>query len=319
MELIGINVAIIVVTISILLSGIIIGAGRALSYRNVERFGIEELTNSIINAGIVGSAAAIVEVIKTISSNLVSKICGDGDAITQLSCSVNGVSTGLFTLLNELTKTSVIVGYYQSMQLNFGSFSIQPFTNLGGISNALSSQVVLVNILIILNSLNAQLLGFFAQNGLGLFLPIGLIFRSFFATRRLGGFLIGIGIGFYIFYPLFALSFPLPELETATTTLENFNKNPDYAVLPIMDLNGNYAIAQKLDSMSFKKLSNLTSNSTDFSGDLSYLVQAVGIALSKVLLYSFIASIVAIIITIVFIKEMSQILGGEFGFSLEVI
>ncbi|MBI5051359.1 hypothetical protein HZC08_01230 [Candidatus Micrarchaeota archaeon] len=321
MELAGINVAIIVVTISIIISGIDIGAGRALSYKNIERFGVEELFQSVLNAAIVGGAVGIIESLKAASASLVKTTCTQSDSINELSCLFQLISNDLFSLMQETNHALITVGYYQTLSLNFGSFSIQPLYNLEGISSILISQAGTLNLLMILLNLNLQILSFFSQNALSLFFSLGLVFRSFFATRRLGGFFIALSLGFYIFYPAFILVFPspAPDILAAKTALQSFNLNPAYSLVPILDLNNNNAIAEKLDNMSFKKLSNLSSNATDFSSDLTSLSNLNSTALSKILLYIVFAPLFSLLITVVFIKEISNVLGGEFSFSFEVI
>ncbi len=61
---------------------------------------------------------------------------------------------------------------------------------------------------------------------------------------------------------------------------------------------------------------NATTNATaDFSGDLTMVVQGNSHAVADTYNYSIIAPIFSLIITIVFIKELGNILGGEIGIS----
>lgn len=312
------RLATIVVTISIILSGIALGLGRSLGYRNVENFGKEELGQSIINAALLGVAAAIVETTKSISAdavkNTVCQTAVSDDAISKISCLQQNLGSGLFGLIQENIKTLNIVGYYQTLNLNFGSFSIQPFINLAGISSTLQAQLLaLENILIIIN-LNAHFVDFVSQNALGVIFALGLIFRALFATRKLGGFLIALSIGLFVFYPVFIMIFPTPypEVQNATASLATFNNNADYALVPIVDLNGNNAIAQKLDSLAGRTGNETNSTATaDLSGELTMIIGSNATAISKALLYSVIAPIFSLIITVVFIKELTNILGGE--------
>jgi hypothetical protein len=91
--------------------------------------------------------------------------------------------------------------------------------------------------------------------------------------------------------------------------------------MPILDLNGNNAIAAKMDNMSASWRVNNTNYTyaADFSGDITLIAQSNANAIAKILLYSVIAPIFAIIITMVFIKEMTSVLGGEIQFKTEVI
>ena len=133
MELIGMQVAVIIVTISIIIAGIALGMGRALGYRRIEQFGIDELFQSVLNAAIVGSAVVVVEGIKATTSSLLAVTCQEGaDALGELSCIFGKTADSSFLLFQEMLKMSNILGYYQNLVLDFGSFSIQPLANLGG-------------------------------------------------------------------------------------------------------------------------------------------------------------------------------------------
>lgn len=310
-EIIGMEIAILVVTISIVLSGIIIGLGRAFSIKKVELFGFEELTQSIINGALIGGIAVIIEVIQTISKDLIEPSCSTDSLIKGVECNFSLLSGHLFLFSQELTKLTVMLGYYQSLILDFSAFEIQPFVNIGAISTTFSFHLLLSSVLIILLNLNLQILSFFSENSLMLFLPIGLVFRSFFATRKLGGFLIAFSIGAYLFYPAFISIFPVPleEINATNSNITAFVNNSMYATVPIIDLNDNYVIGEKLDNMS----------SANFVGDLTMIEQRSSKSLSDISFYSVFSPIFSFLITLVFIRELGNVLGGSMSFSWGVI
>ena len=354
-EFVGMEIAVVVVTASIVLSGILIGLGRAFGYKSVEHFGIEELMQSIVNSVIIGSMAAIMALVNSISSTVVSQSCSTGTVIFQLACTLDGMNTALFGLFQAVVHTMDLVGYYQTLSLNMGALTIAPFTNLGAVSAALSFQMLSLNLIMILVELNRNIADFIGQNALGLIFPLGLVLRTFFATRKVGGFLLALAIGLFIFYPTFVLIFPEPmgDIQNSTALMQNFTNNSYYAAMPIVDLNGNGALATKLDIMSGRcnmdqisgiinatnttnttnititpcmqtmlQIRNATLNTTnstaypyssDFSGDLTVLVQSSQVALSKSLLYAVVAPLFSLIVTIVFVRELSSLLGSEIG------
>jgi hypothetical protein len=249
---VGIEVAVIVVTASIVLAGLLVGLGRAFGQKRIEMFGYEELVQSIINAAIIGSFAAVVELVGAVSSSVVSETCSKGNVITQLTCTLSGMNDALFALMQGMVKLLNIVGYYQQLSLDFGAFALSPFANLSSVSDALSQQLLDINTLMMLVELNTQIATFIGQNALSLLFPVGLVLRTFFATRKVGGFMIALAIGLYVFYPTFILIFPNPAPDIANSTLAvgNMTNNSFYAAAPVIDLNGNYAIAAKLDLLS---------------------------------------------------------------------
>ncbi|MBU0591055.1 hypothetical protein KKF81_04235 [Candidatus Micrarchaeota archaeon] len=336
-DFIGMEIAVMIVIASITLAGILIGLGKAFGYKRIEQFGVEEFIQSVINAAIIGSFAAIIGLVGVISSSIVTTSCSEGTIVDQLVCSLTNINTGLFSTFQELVITMNILGYYQSLSLDFGSFAISPFVNLSSISGVLSSQLFSLSILMMLVELNIQIANFIGQNALGLLFPVGLVLRTLFATRKVGGFLIALGVGLYIFYPAFVLIFPSPvdDVNISTIAMQGFNNNSYYSTVPVIDLNDNYAIAGKLDVLSgrcaatnmsntsacldFMEQNNITNMtlytnlSTDFTGDLTFIAQSNTNTLSKSLLYTVIAPLFSFIITIVFVRELSTLLGGELG------
>ncbi|MEW6722331.1 MAG: hypothetical protein AB1324_03650 [Candidatus Micrarchaeota archaeon] len=353
---VGIEIAVIVVTASVLFAGILWGVGRAFGWKRIELFGIEELIQSMINSAIIGSFAAVIELVGAVSSTVVGESCKDGNVVTQLSCTLGTLNAMLFSMFQNLAETLNLIGYYQTLSLDFGAFGISPFSNLSAVSSLLSLQLLSLDAIIILMELNRQIASFIGQNALGLLFPVGLVLRTFFATRRVGGFLIALAVGLFIFYPTFILVFPNPQndINTSTELMGNFTNNSFYASVPVLDLNSNNAIAAKLDLMSGRcdptgySITNLTnaSNTTtlcddfladnylenvsnisnvtiynytlanrtfDFTGELTLITQSNSNTLSKSLLYSVIAPIFSLVITIVFVRELANILGSEIG------
>ncbi|MFH1393286.1 MAG: hypothetical protein ABII71_02885 [Candidatus Micrarchaeota archaeon] len=330
-EFIGVEIAVIIVTASILLAGILVGVGRAFNYKRIEHFGIEELIQSVINAAIIGAFAAIIELVNAVSSSLVAETCVAGDAIAQLICTLENLDISMFSMFQELVRMTEVLGYYQSIALVLSSITIQPFANLTGMSDLFMSQLLSMQFLLVLLDLNLQVLYFVAQNALLLLFPLGLVLRTLFATRKLGGFLIALSLGLYILYPSFVLIFPDPsdDVQNATSQMSAFNDNSLYATMPIVDLNDNYALAGKLDLMSgrcFEEGVNGSSHCVEFtssyagdppdlSGELTVISQRNSFAMSKVLLYAIIAPLFSLLITIVFVKEVASLLGSEIGLS----
>ncbi len=342
-EFAGMGIAIIIVTASIVLAGIMIGLGRGFGYKNIEYFGIEELLQSLVNAAIIGSFAAMTGLVASVSSSIVTPACGTGTVIEQLACMLSAINAGLFALFQELTRMLALLGYYQGLSLDFGSFALSPFGNLSAISGVLSAQLLSLNLIMILVGLNAQIALFIKQNALSLLLPVGLVLRSLFATRKVGGFLIALAIGLYVFYPTFVLVFPAPDAEIANSTLTvaAFNNNSFYAAVPVVDLNSNYALAGRLDVMSGRcaipppvnvtgngtnittitnatasacaNFTNMTGASADFSGDITVATGATTNALAKSLLYTVVAPLFSLIVTAAFIRELGSLLGSEIG------
>lgn len=303
-----------IVALSIVLSGLLIGIGRAIGSHKVEFFGREELIQAIINAALVGAYATITLTATEISKEIAGDgLCVEGDAIENLQCIYEGTSTNIYTLLVETLHLHQTVAYYQSLVLNFSTFTIQPLAYLSSVSLILEAQALALQQLLLVSEIHIQLLAFFGPQLLTFFFPLGLVFRAFFSTRKLGGFLIALSIGLYLLYPSLIMVFPQPDLNETTIALESMNNNTNYTITPILDLNDNYAIAGKLDNMTN------TSAGTDFTGDVTTSLQQLTSATSALTIFILIAPLFSIILTLIFIKEVTDIFGGEFFYSVGML
>ena len=301
------SIAATVVTLSIVLSGILIGLGRVLSSKKVEYFGMEELIQSIINAALLGAYGTIVAVATEISKELIDvPTCEAEDALANLSCVYQTLADNIYTLMGTSLDLQQIVSYYQSIVLEFPTFSIQPLSALYSVSDMLAGQIEYLQFLLMASELQVQLLSFFAPQLLTFFLPLGLVFRAFFSTRRLGGFLIAVSIGIYLLYPALILVFPVPELNETRDFMVNVTNNSLYAAYPVLDLNDSYGIGARIDNMS----------AGDFSGDLTLAIQHLTEATTALSILVIVAPIFSLLLTIIFIKEVTDIFGGEFFFAV---
>lgn len=297
----------IVVSLSIILSGLLIGLGKTLNSKRLEHFGTEELIQSAINAALVGAYAAIISIASEVSKGIAEgQTCVAGDAIENLQCIYTNLSADIFSLLTQTISLHQIVSYYQSIVLEFATFSIQPMSSLSSIQSILGGQILTLQAFLTLSQLQVQVLGFFAPQLLAFFLPVGLIFRSFFSTRKLGGFLIALSIGIYLFYPAFILIFPAPQLNTTIMNITNMTNSSLYATPLVLDLINNYAIAGRFDNMT----------TGDFTGDLTLAAQEISSAIASLSIFVLLAPLFSLIITIIFIKEVTDIFGGEFFFAV---
>ncbi|MFP3949612.1 MAG: hypothetical protein ACLFUZ_00760 [Candidatus Micrarchaeia archaeon] len=303
-----------IVALSIVLSGILIGVGRAMGSHKVEYFGREELIQAIINAALVGAYATITLTATQISAEIGGDgPCTGGSAVENLLCEYEGVSESTYSLLTAAVDLHSISAYYQSIVLDFSTFSIQPLAHLSSVSMMLEAQVLTLQQLLLFSEIHVQLLSFFGPQLLTFFFPLGLIFRAFFSTRRLGGFLIALSFGLYLLYPSMVMVFPQPDLNETEVSLAQMNNNTNYTTTPILDLNDNYAIAGKMDNMT-----NVTAGN-DFTGDLTTSVQHLTYATSSLAIFIVLAPLFSFIITLIFIKEVTDIFGGEFFYSVGML
>ncbi len=313
------------IIISIILSGIALGMGRAFAFKRLERFGAEEIFQSIINAAILGFAvglsALVLEVGAEFAPQMENLSCiSNATPAGYALCGINATAMEAFSLSQNLVKTQNTLAYYQTLVLHFGNFSIQPLMNLNSVSSQAANSLYSLQFSTFALSLNAQFLSFLSSGWFGVIFASGLVLRSFFLSRRFGAFLIAVSISMIIFYPLALLMFPLPleEISMARDSTAEFLSNENYQTIPIIDLNDNNAIAEKIYNMSFapdqsnqSNASQQNSNSNDFTGDLTLIIQQTTGAAAGLFFYSAIVPLFALLATMVLIKELTQSFAGE--------
>jgi len=137
-----------------------------------------------------------------------------------------------------------------------------------------------------------------------------LILRMFFMTRKVGGAIIAGAIGFYIFFPLFLLSFGLDlnQMDQANGVFENtINELAKIsAPFPQIDWSKEQDIINLVFSLGQKDLALTTSAALKVSSQLLSLMQ----------LYSYIYVGFAILTTFIFIYQLASIFGLEFNLDI---
>ncbi|EQD40657.1 conserved hypothetical protein, membrane, partial [mine drainage metagenome] len=223
----GYSIAIGIVSIMFAVSGIILGIGIALQDKKITEIGKIELYQSAINGAIVGAlvlafypGGLISGVMSSITYNAgVSTACSPPLSINPAICfahnylvGISPVSFGgstypslLSSVLTLLVPISALYGIIATISglkvsivlvsIGFTALAQPVLTQLNYIITALS---------ITLLSLEIQgiLLEFVAAISLSILLPVGIILRAFYFTRRLGGAILAISIALFTVLPL---------------------------------------------------------------------------------------------------------------------
>lgn len=300
------------IILSIIIGGIALGLGKAFFIKRLEHFGAEEILQSIINGALLGFVVVlsvlILEIGKEFTSPLLENVsCVSNATPTDLVlCRINATTRASYELSQNLSYVQNTLGYYQTLVLHFGNFSIQPLINLNTISTQLAHNLYFLQLSMFGFVLNTQFLSFISSAWFGVLFATGLVLRTFFFSRKFGAFLIAVSITFILFYPLCLLMLPLPlnEIETSKNLTANFLSNSAYQTIPIIDLNDNNAIAKKIYNMSFD-------SNTDFTGDLGLIIQQTTQTAGVLVFYSLVVPFFVLLIALVLIKELSHSFGGE--------
>ncbi len=327
----GYEIAVGLVSIMIAVSGMILGIGIAVGDRRLKEIGRDELYQSIINGVLVGALFAAL-VPGGIVNNLVNSLapssvqCSGVMSANYAICFASNFLTGLIpvsigghlypTLMDStlglLVPAAAIYGtvsFIASIKVTavFVSFGfgtlLQPVVSmLGYVIEALSFTLASLEI-------QGVLLYFVAATSLTALLPIGLILRSFYFTRRLGGTIIAITIALFVVFPLtYVMDAQLVSAYSAGTSgigsiSSTANSLKESVGGSLMSAN---VPANVLAGIS----SGITSFVSMVEGDLSGIMNVV----AMVVVEAFFLPLFSIMLTIVSAREIARILGSELSF-----
>jgi len=314
--------AINLVVISLLLSGFALGISRAIRSKKLWGWGVEELSQSIINAALLGALMAGAPISASLASSLIpselSSTCPsysslDNASPTPLSfslCSIDSAIEKGASTAQILEKNSFLLGTLSSLQINANVISAQPFLSLQYSAQNYSSLAWQIYLLLTSLELQKQFLFFIASFAFSLFLPAGLILRLFFATRKMGGAIMGGAIAFFLIYPLaysaFAADASFLEETYLSASSDLDSLSAALSPIPLIDWEKEGAISNLMYNLWGQEISSKVylpySSTSAFLGALA--------------MQALIFPLICIAISLVCAKELSSILGSEFKLDL---
>jgi len=294
------DLAITAATISILIGGILFGVGLGFSVRRLRLLGAEELGQGIISAAMLGCVMSFALLLQATFSSLPIPVPPSCPQIANpqssphayLACNLAALELSQRSLASLLFRASDITGFASSLQLSLGVVSAQPFFALQSLSQQLSGASNMLYISSALSFLELELAGFIQSSALAVFLPAGLLLRTFFATRKLGAAAMAIAIAAYAVYPLlftytFSVSGTQKELAAASQLASEFDGK--FASLPLLELDETSAVKDKIDELS----------SGDFGGEAQPLLpsamRALALSIADLAIYPLLALAVSMV------------------------
>ena len=296
------NMAITAATISILIGGILFGVGLGFGIRRLRLLGAEEIGQGIISAAMLGCLISFALLLQSSFSSIslaTPPTCPQiaspqSSPHAYLACNLAALELSQRELASLLFRASDITGFAASLQLSLGVVSAQPFFALQSLSQQLSGASNLLHIASALSFLELEMSNIIQVSALTVFLPAGLLFRTFFATRKLGAAAMAIAIAAYVVYPLlftytFSVSSAQKELASASQLASSFDNK--FASLPLLELDETTAVKAKIDELS----------SGDFGGEaqpiLPSAMRALALCLADLVIYPLLALAVSIVAT----------------------
>ena len=307
------DLAIVAATISILIGGILFGVGLGFGIRRIRMLGFEEIGQGIISAALVGAIVIFSGLLNSTTAELIPPALSYPSIPNISSASysfyihnLESLELSQSSLASALSRASEITGFVSSLKLSLGVVSAQPFFALETASHSLYESSIQLYSLSSLAFFESEFAKFISIMVLTVFLPAGLVFRTFFATRKLGAAAMAIAISAYFVYPLFFLyTFSHSQTITATSAaLSNATAfNAKFSSVPILNLEDSNAVRNKINEIS------QNNSQDDFGSQLQPIFStssnAVSLALLDLILYPLISLAVSVVAAFEFYKLLS--------------
>ncbi len=328
------NIAIDLVAIMLAISGIVLGIGFAADDKRLKEFGRSELQQALINGAIVGM------LISGFSSNgLIALLINNITSSMQLTATCQSFMSSNYALCfayNYLVGTSPVsingIAYLPLIETAFGTLAgtVSVYVGLGligavklgsglvGVSLAGMMDPILNQLGYVIGALGASiisieaqgiLLKFISLTAVQILLPVGIILRITYITRRIGGAIMAIAIG------LFAV-LPLTYVLNAELVAGYAGALNDTAV-STFELNTSRIANGMMGSTANLNTTNGASISSIFSGAMASLEniakQLLNI-IAQIVIQVFFLPVFGLILTAISIRELARVLGSEVSF-----
>ncbi|MDE1846160.1 MAG: hypothetical protein KGH53_02680 [Candidatus Micrarchaeota archaeon] len=331
----GFGIAVAVIAIMLSLSGIAIGLGYALDERRLREFGKNEVYQSVINAALVGSLlllfasnGIITNLINALSGGISSyscpqymdansALCFSYSYLTGLSgYSINGTGySSLFTIVSgliiALVSLGTVLGIIAGLKINLLILSLSFSSILSPVLGQIQYLTAVLSTLGIGIEVQVAIISFVAITAISSILPLGLILRSFYPSRKLGGFLIAVAIGTYVVLPL---SYVLNATMVSSYSLAN---STDLLTITnsASSIQGQIASTNLQYNQSGAGIfGGITSGLQSLVASINQALSNLNFGLSKLIMQVFILPAFSLIITGISIRELSELFGSEAAF-----
>lgn len=334
----GFTIVVYVISIMIAISGISLAIGYAINDKRFKEFGKSELYQSIFNGILVGGLILLFSSGGVVSNLIYSLTIVNG---TGMSCSsflagnpaiclaynyLAGTDSYTFagvqhqsiltmstTMLTSLFSLDAILGVIAAFKINLFIITISFNYVIVPIINEIQYIIKILSTIAIGAVVQASVLVFVAAGTLSLILPTGLILRAFYPTRKLGGFLIALGIGLYVVLPLsyvfnillvnsYASNLSSPNIEEVSVAASN----AEGSLFSVSSTNSS-SVASSISN----RLSGLVSS---VSNAFSSIINDMMLTLAYFIVYTFVLPAFSLIITGISIRELAELLGAEVSF-----
>jgi hypothetical protein len=336
------NIAIYMIVSMVVLVGIAYLLSRLMSNRKLQDWAKTEFIQVMISAALVGGLFFLMAPGSGLIVVAFNSLVPDTPDVPQFSisgiptvemstCGVYGLATDtvicyahdylghlagqILGLMGIIFSINLILDVLSKLAIDIIVVEIAPLAGLSSIVQVLNSIMQMLLFLGITVQVERALLQFIDSAALTVFLPIGVVLRSFFATRRLGGTLIALAVGLYLVFPLtIALNSvavkqveadSLSELGAFLETSKNMN------LITYMSGEGDLLSAESWTTY----LGNYKDSASSLIDALKSLPSIMMTMVSLLIVQIVFLPILSVMLTIIAIRELALLFGGEINLS----
>ena len=331
--MIGYSIAVVILTIMLMMGGIIYGIGIASDSRKLKDFGKDEILQTAINGVIVGTLIIALSpggIIGTMINGIISNtshglncaafnsnyaICFAHNYLVGVSTNINGSTfpSLLDAALGLLIPTATaygIIGTFSSISLSVGLASISFKAILSPILTEETYIISALTFSIISIYIQSALLEVISIITLPLLLPIGVVLRTFYPTRKLGGSIIAFSIGLFLVFPLtYLLDAQITYNYSSVTAAKSAADILSYS----KSISGNIFSMNRNSSIS-AYMSGILNLASNFFSSFLILVSNILKEVALLVIEVFFMPAFSIILTVISTREFAKILGSEISF-----
>ncbi len=334
------SISVTLIAIMLSIAGIALGMGYAIDDRKLREFGKSEIYQAVINGVIVStliiafsSGGIFTLLINNITSGAsVSATCEQWMSGNYAICfaynylvglnpiSINNAQypTLIDTSLSLLAPVSVLysgLSLLSSIKLDSGIISMGFSSMLNPVLTALDYVIEILTAAIISIEVQGILLKFIAIVAIPILLPIGMVLRTIYITRGLGGAIMAISIGLFTVLPL---TYVL-NAELTSTYLSSLNSSGVNSFV-LSETSANNNIINNVVQIG-RTSENVTGITSTFESAINVLVSGFDNFIKEltdivalIVIDTFFLPVFSIILTVISIRELARVLGSEITF-----
>jgi hypothetical protein len=335
----GFTIAVYLISIMVAVAGISLGLGYAFNEKRLKDFGRKELFECVLNGVIVGTlftlfytngpVAILINQLTLTNSTTLScsafmsnntAICLSYDYLvsplpyTFMGTTHYSVLSSVSETIAELTVLNGILGLIAAIKINLILVSFSPSYVFAPLISQISYIIRILSTIAISAVVQAAVLQFVAIGALTILLPSGIILRTFYPTRKLGGFLMAAAIGLYVVLPLsyvfnatLANSYNSAVNQTSLQQVSLSASNIKDTLLDTAGTNQTSGAGSSYDGL----IGSIESTITGFTNYIATLINSLLSQLAYFIVYAFILPVFSLIMTGISIRELAELLGSE--------